>query len=223
MGILSRFADIMSANINALLANVEEKQADKLLNKYISDAKSTLSQVKAETAAVVAAEREAKRKLDDNTEQHAKYHRYATKSVENGNDTDARKFLTFCSELEEKKVDLEKTYTIAKENAEKMESMTKKLTTDIEDALTRLETLKNKLSVAEGQSGSSGGHKALEKLDGVAAELQKRADIADAHAELSKSPDDELAELAKKYETTTATDSQIEDRLAQMKAEADKK
>ena len=60
--ILKRFTDIMSANINALLDKAEDPA--KMVDQYIRDIESDLGNVKAETAAVMAAEKKAKRDLD---------------------------------------------------------------------------------------------------------------------------------------------------------------
>ena len=57
--ILKRFTDIMSANINALLDKAEDPA--KMVDQYIRDIESDLGNVKAETAAVMAAEKKAKR------------------------------------------------------------------------------------------------------------------------------------------------------------------
>ena len=54
MGILSRFGDIMRANINDLLTGAENKNAEKLLNQYLRDAREVYAQVKNETASVMA-------------------------------------------------------------------------------------------------------------------------------------------------------------------------
>ena len=50
MGILQRFSDIMSANINSLLSGAEEKNAGKLLEKYLADARANLEELKSETS-----------------------------------------------------------------------------------------------------------------------------------------------------------------------------
>ena len=59
--ILKRFTDIMSANINALLDKAEDPA--KMVDQYIRDIESDLGNVKAETAAVMAAEK----KRDDSS------------------------------------------------------------------------------------------------------------------------------------------------------------
>ena len=53
-GILSRFKDIMSSNINALLDKVEDPM--KMIDQYLRNLESDLGKVKAETAAVMAEE-----------------------------------------------------------------------------------------------------------------------------------------------------------------------
>ena len=54
MGILKRFGDIMSANINALLDKAEDPE--KMIDQYLRDLNSDLGKVKAETAAIMADE-----------------------------------------------------------------------------------------------------------------------------------------------------------------------
>ena len=54
MGILARFGDIMRANINDLLTGAENKNAEKLLNQYLRDAREDYAQVRNETASVMA-------------------------------------------------------------------------------------------------------------------------------------------------------------------------
>ena len=50
MGILTRFKDIMSANINALLDKCEDPE--KMIDQYMRNLESDLGKVKAETASV---------------------------------------------------------------------------------------------------------------------------------------------------------------------------
>ena len=53
-GILKRFGDIMSANINSLLDKCEDPE--KMIDQYLRDMQDDLGKVKAETASVMAAE-----------------------------------------------------------------------------------------------------------------------------------------------------------------------
>ena len=91
MGILTRFKDIMSANINSLLDKCEDPE--KMIDQYMRNLQSDLGNVKAETAAVMAEEKRAKRELDECNAEIEKFQNYAVKAVEAGNDNDARQFL----------------------------------------------------------------------------------------------------------------------------------
>ena len=107
MGILSRFGDIMRANINDLLTGAENKNAEKLLNQYLRDAREDYAQVRNETASVMAEEAAAKRRLDGINDQMTRYERYAQAAVQAGNDADALKFLEAKGQLQPKKTDAE--------------------------------------------------------------------------------------------------------------------
>ena len=57
-GIIARFKDIMSSNINALLDKAENPS--KMIDQYLRNLESDLGKVKAETASVMAEEKDLK-------------------------------------------------------------------------------------------------------------------------------------------------------------------
>ena len=97
MSILTRFKDIMSSNMNALLDKAEDPE--KMIDQYLRNLNSDLGKVKAETASIMAEEQRAKRVLDECKEDIDKMEKYAVKALEAGNDDDARKFLERKSNL----------------------------------------------------------------------------------------------------------------------------
>ena len=88
MGVLTRFKDIMAANVNALLDKAEDPE--KMIDQYLRNLESDFAKVKAETATIMAEEKSAKRKLDECNEEIARMSEYAMKAVAAGNDNDAR-------------------------------------------------------------------------------------------------------------------------------------
>ena len=234
MGILSRFTDIMSANINSLLSKAEAGNAEKLLEKYLKDAKENLGQVKAETAAVIAEETGLARKLSDNERECDKYENYATAAVKKGNDDDARKFLTYKNRLEKEREDLSSQYNRAKDNSEKMRQLLKKLSDDIIASEDKLRELKQKLTIAKQQEKLNklgerfAQNNPLSGADSLFDAVQKRMDAADATAALNKEfvkETHDIEDLAKKYDATTqeVKGDQVEDQLAMLKASLEKR
>ena len=73
-GIITRFKDIMSSNINALLDKAEDPS--KMIDQYLRNLESDLGKVKSETASVMAEEKRAKRQLDELNEQINKMQKY---------------------------------------------------------------------------------------------------------------------------------------------------
>lgn len=210
MGILSRFGDIMRANINDLLTGAENKNAEKLLNQYLRDAREDYAQVRNETASVIAEETAAKRRLDELNDQMTRYERYAQAAVQAGNDADALKFLEAKGQLQPKKKDAEAAYAQAQANSERMRQMTQKLLTDIQEAESKIGELKAKLRIAESKEKMQqltekiGGGSALGNFDSLADSIQKRIDAADAKEALDAefAGDRELDDLEKKYAGT---------------------
>lgn len=224
MGIITRFKDIMAANINALLDKCEDPE--KMIDQYLRNLEQDFSKVKAETAAIMAEEKSAKRKLDDCESEIAKMGEYARKAVAAGNDNEARQFLSKKAELTEKQAVLAKNYEMACENSAKMRQMHDKLAADIASLKSRRDMLKAKARVAETQkkmnglgSGMESAGSNLAAFDRMEEKVNKMMDEADAMSELNAgSQADSIEELARKYDTEVKT-SAVDDELAALKAE----
>ena len=224
-GILSRFKDIMSSNINALLDKVEDPM--KMIDQYLRNLESDLGQVKAETAAVMAEETKSKRELDECIDSINKMQTYAEKALLSGNEADARTFLSKKGELNNKLISLQQTYDMAKENSTKMREMHDKLIKDISQLNTRRDELKAKMAVANTQEklnkvGSSvnGAIGNMSKFDEMEAKINKKLDTANAMAELNNSQKEEnIEDLIAKYDNETKnTSSEIDDELSELKS-----
>lgn len=221
MGIIARFKDIMSANINALLDKCEDPA--KMIDEYMRKITEQLAEVKKETAGVMAEEKRTKRLLDENAEQVAKYDGLARKALTAGNEDDARVFLEKKQEFTLANNDLKKSYDLAHENAVKMREMHDKLTKDIVTLEQRRKSVKSKIAVAKTQekinqvTGSmdiaSDSMKAFEKME---AKADKMLDEANSMAELNETVEDETTDLEAKYESAQAT---VEEELNRLKQE----
>ena len=224
-GILSRFKDIMSSNINALLDKVEDPM--KMIDQYLRNLESDLGKVKAETAAVMAEETKSKRELDECIDSINKMQTYAEKALLSGHEADARTFLSKKGELNNKLISLQQTYDMAKENSTKMREMHDKLIKDISQLNTRRDELKAKMAVANTQEklnkiGSSvnGAIGNMSKFDEMEAKINKKLDTANAMAELNNSQKEEnIEDLIAKYDNETKnTSSEIDDELSELKS-----
>ena len=219
MGILTRFKDIMSANINTLLDKCEDPE--KMIDQYMRNLESDLGKVKAETASVMAEETRAKRELDECTEQINKMQAYAEKALKAGNESDARSFL-------EKKQQLATTqaYNVAADNAAKMRQMHDKLVKDISSLEARRTAIKATVKAAKAQErinkvGSSvvGASNSMDAFNKMEAKANKMLDEANAMAELNASAEDSnIDNLAAKYDAEPANTA-VDDELAALKAQ----
>ena len=224
MGVITRFKDIMAANFNALLDRCEDPE--KMIDQYLRNLEQDFAKVKAETAAIMAEEKSAKRKLDECDAEITKMADYAKKAVTAGNDDEAKQFLSKKAELTQKREVLAKDYEMACGNSAKMRQMHDKLQSDISELKSRREMLKAKVKVAETQkkmnqmsSGleSAGGN--LAAFDRMEEKVNKMLDEADAMNELNAQPaSNDIDALTKKYDAGNQS-SAIDDELAALKAE----
>lgn len=224
MSILTRFRDIMSSNINALLDKAEDPE--KMIDQCLRNLNSDLGKVKSETAAIMAEEQRAKRVLDDCNEDIAKMQTYAVKAIESNNEADARKFLEQKASLSSKLTGLQEAYDLAHANAAHMREMHDKLVKDINELESRKDMIKGKLAVAKTQerinkmaSSVSGANDSMASFKRFEDLADRALDKANAMAELNRSSEQEsLEDLTRKY----ATDSNVDDELAAIKASLNK-
>ena len=223
MGILSRFSDIVSSNINALLDKAEDPA--KMIDQYLRKMANDLDAVKKETAGVMAEESRAKRLVDENEKEAAKFAGLAQKALVAGSDDDARVFLGKKQEIEDLGVGLQTAYAVAHENAVKMRQMHDKLVKDIADLNSRSQMIKAKAAVAKTQQRVNNLGAAGDKAQGAIGAFQrmeekadKMLDTANALSELNAKPVDAAQELEGKYKES-GVNASVEDELAAMKAQ----
>ena len=216
MGIIQRFSDIMEANVNSLIAGLEEKNAEKLLDKYLRDAQQSLEELKSETAAIIADEMAAGRRLASCEAEIAKYQKYAEQAVIAGNDADALRFLEAKNKLEANKAELETDYSNCKVTSDRMRQMTKKLIADIDTAEAKIQELKGRLKIAQSKEKiqkvtekMANRKNSLDGFDSMVDAVQKRIDAVDAKAALDEQLADtmDIKALEQKYSLESAADS----------------
>lgn len=227
MGIMTRFKDIMSANINALLDKAEDPE--KMIDQYLRNLESDLGKVKAETASVMAEETRARRALDECNANITKMQTYAEKAVAAGNDADARQFLAQKKIYTDKLVSLQQTYMLATENATKMRQMHDKLVNDINELRARRDAIKAKVATAKTQqrinkigASTAGVSNNLSAFDRMEEKANKMLDEANAMTELNMSAQQSsIDDLASKYDSPM-TDTAVDDELVALKAQLNK-
>ncbi|HHT98332.1 MAG TPA: PspA/IM30 family protein [Clostridiales bacterium] len=226
MGVLSRFKDIMSSNINAMLDKAEDP--GKMIDQCLRNLNSDLGKVKSETATVMAEEQRAKRALDECNKEIETMQSYAVKALEAGNESDARKFLEQKSKLSEKLNSLQQSYDLSERNASNMRLMHDKLVADIGELDSRKDMIKGKLAVAKTQDRINKIGSSVNSANNSMSSFQRYEDLANnaldkanAMAELNSNPAaNELTDLTKKYSSSSSTS--VDDELAALKANMNK-
>lgn len=222
MSILERFGDIIKANINVLLEKMEDPE--KMIDQYLEDMMKDLAEVKRSTAEVMAEETRAKRLVDENQAEVAKYEEFAKKALMAGNENDARVFLNKKQELENVGAGLMTAYASAHENAIKMRQMHDKLTSDIETLKARRNVIKSKVKIAKTQETINEATQATKKITGTRSAFERMEqkanrmlDEANAMAELNKEPIDEAKALEEKY--ASLGNASVDEELKKLKEE----
>ena len=210
VGILSRFRDVMKANVNHMLNRAGDPE--KNVNEYMRSLSRDLGQVKAETAAVLADENRAKRALDECQAEVNKLQRYAEKSAESGDVDKARSFLEKKVKLTGKRNELQAAYDRASAKAQMMKHMNDKLVADLGKLEARHAELKGRMAdakakqqLSEQNSSSSRAESAFKAMEDQA---NQALNEAEALAELrAGAQEDDLDELIAQLERDMNADA----------------
>ncbi|UOK63923.1 PspA/IM30 family protein [Paenibacillus sp. FSL k6-2145] len=210
MGILSRFRDVMKANVNHMLSRAEDPE--KSVNEYMRSLSSDLGQVKAETTAVLSDESRAKRALDECSADVKKLQRYAEKSAESGDEDKARGFLEKKVKLADKLNELQAAYERASAKAKMMKHMNDKLVADLGQLEARHAELKGRMADAKAQQQANERNASAGRADAALKAMEDKANQAlneaEALAELrAGAQEDDLDELIAQLERDMNADA----------------
>ncbi len=220
MGILARFKNIMSANINALLDKAEDPE--KMVDQILRDLQEELGEVKAETAGIMADEARAKRELDEAKSEASKLQSYAEKAIVAGNDDDARLFLQKKQAKEEEVAQMQQAYQLAADNAAKMQQMYQRLTQQIDEMEAKRSSIKAKMAVAKTQQKINEMGASVKNAAGSLSEFERMEQKADqmldrANAMASLNAQDQDASLETLMSQYDSPQTEVEDELAALK------
>lgn len=210
MGILSRFRDVMKANVNHMLSRAEDPE--KSVNEYMRNLSSDLGQVKAETTAVLSDESRAKRALDECSAEVKKLQRYAEKSAESGDEDKARNFLEKKVKLVDKLNELQAAYERASAKAKMMKHMNDKLVADLGQLEARHAELKGRMADAKAHQQANERNASAGRAESALKAMEDKANQAlneaEALAELrAGAQEDDLDELIAQLERDMNADA----------------
>ncbi|WP_186323551.1 PspA/IM30 family protein [Paenibacillus xylanexedens] len=203
MGILSRFRDVMKANMNSLLSRSDDPE--RTVNEVMRSLSSDLGQVKAETTAVLSDESRAKRALDESSSELRKLQRYAEKSAEARDEDKALQFLQKKAQQAEKHNELQAAYDRAAAKAKVMKHMQDKLIVDMATMEARYTELKSKIADAKAKQQANEQNTSASRANDALRAMEDKANQAlneaEALAELrAGAQEDNLDELIAQLE-----------------------
>lgn len=222
MGILTRFADIIKADVNALIDKCEDPA--KMIDQTLRDLAEGLRDVKEETAAIMAEESRARRKVEELTEDIQEYAEAAKRALLAGNEGDATKLLERKQTLEQQLATANNTYAVAQANASKMRQMYDKLVNDINILNSKRENIKAQVAMAKAQERINGmtsavnAQSSIDKFSRMEAKAQNMLDKATAEAQLNlDAANSDASDIKAKY--SSGAPSAVSDELEKMKRE----
>jgi len=212
----------MRSNVNAWFN--KEERPDQTIDHYMRTVQHDLGQVKAESAALQTEVSRTKRAWDECRSEVSKLQRYAERSVDNGDEDAALRFLEQKTARAAKEPQLKAAYELASTKAEKMSQLEEKLLADVRQLEVRQTELKRKLADTQAQQRYNEQQAGGASLKQAEAKINQAYDEAVALAELRSEQESDLDELFADLERQMAAESAPADpqqELATLKMKVD--
>lgn len=220
MGMFSRMADILKANINDFMDKAEDPE--KMIKQMVIEMEEAVNKATTAVGAAIANQKRLEKQYTENKKQADEWQNKAIQAVNAGRDDLASQALAKKTSFVTASQSLEGTLAEATKTAEQMKSQLQQLKAKLDEARVRQNTLiarhqaaKAKKMIAQQMNGVGGN--AFANFDRFEKKIEDVEAEADAHSELageSTSLDDEFKKLT--------TDSNVDGELAALKAQLGK-